>query len=85
MPAKHFQLLKSAQKSARRLPKRVRNRLPHVLVLIQQNPIIGVKLHGELAGYYKYRLGDYRIIYIFETKTSTVEIQTIEHRQGVYK
>ena len=42
-------------------------------------------MHGELEGYYKYRLGDYRIIYIFDAKKSTVEIQTIEHRQGVYK
>ena len=85
MPAQHLNILKTAQKKAQRLPKRIRSHLPHIFLTIKQNPLIGVKLHGELKGYYKYRLGDYRIVYIFDAKTSTVEIQTIEHRQGVYK
>jgi mRNA interferase RelE/StbE len=85
MPAKQFHILKNAQKKSQRLPERVRSRLSHIFFTIKQNPLVGVKLHGELEGYYKYRLGDYRIAYIFDSKTSTVEIQTIEHRQGVYK
>jgi mRNA interferase RelE/StbE len=85
MPAKQFLLLVNAQKRARRLPNHIQKRLPEALIIIQQNPIIGVKLHGELAGYFKYRLGDYRIVYTFNTKTSTVEVVAIEHRQGVYK
>ena len=85
MPAKQFFLLQGAQKSAQRLPKNIQKRLPSALLNIKQNPTIGVKLHGELKGYFKYRLGDYRIIYTFDVKTSTVEVATIEHRQGVYK
>lgn len=85
MPAKQLHILRSAQKNTRRLPKHIRQRLPQIFTFIQQNPIVGVKLHGHLAGYYKYRFGDYRIVYIFFKKESVVEIQTIEHRQGVYK
>ena len=85
MPAKNFYLRKNASKNVHKLPYHIQKRLPEALLTIRQNPVIGVKLHGELAGLYKYRLGDYRIVYTFNTKTSTVEILTIEHRQGVYR
>lgn len=85
MPAKQFLILQNAQKKARRLPNHIQKRLPEALLTIKQNPIAGVKLHGELAGYFKYRLGDYRIVYTFYSKTSKVEVVAIEHRQGVYK
>ena len=85
MPAKQFLLLKSAQKSIRKLPKHIQSHLPNALLTIQKNPLAGIKLHGELDGFYKYRLGDYRIVYTFNAKSSAVEVVTIEHRQGVYK
>jgi len=52
---------------------------------IQENPLIGVKLHGDLENYYKFRVGDYRIVYTFYRKESLVKIVKVEHRQGVYK
>lgn len=85
MPARTFHLRESAQKSVQRLPSYIKNRIPEALLSIKQNPIIGEKLHGDLQGYYKYRLGDYRIVYSFNTKTSTVIVVAIEHRQGVYR
>jgi len=85
MPAKTFLLKKSANKNVQKLPKHIRDRIPEALLAIRQNPIIGLKLHGDLDGSYKYRMGDYRIVYMFNEKTSTVLILTIEHRQGVYK
>lgn len=85
MPAKTFILPRKVQKSAHKLPKHIREHLPHALLTIKQNPLIGIKLHGEFTGYYKYRIGDYRIVYRFSTKTSKVDVVIIEHRQGVYK
>lgn len=85
MPAKKFLFPQSIQKHAQRLPNQIKHRIPSAIELLKLNPIAGVKLHGELAGFYKYRLGDYRIIYTFDVKTSTVEVIAIEHRQGVYK
>ncbi len=85
MPAKQLLLPQSVQKHARKLPKHIQKRLPTAFLLLKENPISGEKLHGELEGYFKYRLGDYRIVYMFDTKSSVVKVVTIEHRQGVYK
>ncbi|MBI3386078.1 type II toxin-antitoxin system RelE/ParE family toxin [Candidatus Gottesmanbacteria bacterium] len=85
MPAKQFILPQSVQKHAKRLPKHIQKRLPHAFLLLKANPIAGEKLQGKLSRLYKYRLGDYRIVYSFDTKTSRVVVVSIEHRQGVYK
>ena len=42
------------------------------------------KLHGSLRGLYKFRVGDYRIIYSLE-EMRTIIIQAIGHRREVYK
>lgn len=85
MPAKYFVLLAKADKEITKLPLLIQNKIDRAFAVLQQNPLTGVKLSGELKGYYKYRLGDYRIVYSFDKKTSTVIIAKIEHRQGVYK
>jgi mRNA interferase RelE/StbE len=85
MPAKHLIVDKNADKRFLRLPISIQQRAIRAYDILKLNPVAGVKLHGELKGFYKYRLGDYRIVYTFDTKTSTVEVVAIEHRQGVYK
>jgi mRNA interferase RelE/StbE len=85
MPAKRFILPQKVQKSIHKLPKHIQTHVPRALLAIQENPLIGIKLYGELAGYYKYRIGDYRVVYRWIAKTSTVDVVKIEHRQGVYK
>ncbi|MBI1869349.1 type II toxin-antitoxin system RelE/ParE family toxin [Candidatus Gottesmanbacteria bacterium] len=85
MPAKNFIVSKRVKKKIIQLPPSVKKRLPLILLEIKQNPIFGAKLHGDLEDFYKIRIGDYRIIYTFDVKSSTVEVLRIEHRQGVYK
>lgn len=85
MPVKQFIISRHADKSFLKLPKRIQIRLITAFSAISQNPVMGVKLHGELGQYSKYRVGDYRIIYRFDSKTKRVLIVKIEHRQGVYK
>lgn len=85
MPAKTLVTQKSAQKSLRKLPLKVHIKIIAKLDSIQQNPVIGEKLHGELSHLYKLRVGDYRIVYSFNVKESIVNVVKIEHRQGVYK
>lgn len=85
MPAKHLLTEKRLQKALLKLPIPIHKRVLEALKIIQHNPMIGVKLHGELENYYKYRIGDYRIVYRFNKEISTVNIVKIEHRQGVYK
>lgn len=85
MPAKIFNFAKKANKQLKKLPFKVHGKVMIALDELQQNPLAGAKLGGELEGNYKYRVGDYRILYKFSPKESKLEILKIEHRQGVYK
>lgn len=85
MPAKSLIVHKSAKKNLLKLPIKIHRKIISSLDQIKYNPTTGMKLHGELGNYFKFRLGDYRIVYKFNSKESLVEVVKIEHRQGVYK
>lgn len=85
MPAKFFRIPKKINKGVSKLPIGIQNKIDRAFDRIKQNPVSGSKLKGELADYYKFRIGDYRVIYRFDKKASLVEVVKVEHRQGVYK
>ena len=85
MPAKSILVERASRKKLLKLPVNIHKRFIDAFDSIQQNPLIGEKLHGELKGYYKLRLGDYRIVYKFDSRESRVVVVKIEHRQGVYR
>jgi mRNA-degrading endonuclease RelE of RelBE toxin-antitoxin system len=39
---------------------------------------------GKLWGYYRYRIGDYRMVYLIDEQTNQVLVDTIAHRGKVY-
>jgi mRNA interferase RelE/StbE len=41
-------------------------------------------LRGDLAGYWRYRTGDYRVIYRIDDRTHLVNVVLIAHRADVY-
>ena len=45
--------------------------------------IIPQPLSGDLAGVYKFRIGDYRVIYMIEDES--ISIQATGHRRDIYK
>lgn len=85
MPVKYFYIFNKAEKEIEKLPIFIQNKIDKAFDRIRQNPLIGIKLHGELSDYIKYRVGDYRIIYRFEADLSQIIVLKVEHRQGVYK
>ena len=85
MPAKYFIVDKKADKQFLKLPKFAQKRVILAYRALRENPISGSKLKGELSEYYKYRIGDWRIVYKFDSKRSIIEVVKIEHRQGVYR
>jgi len=85
MPAKIFVVEKKADKDFLKLPQNIQEKIINAYSTLKINPIAGAKLKGELANYYKFRVGDYRIVYKFNSKESILEVVKIEHRQGVYK
>ncbi len=54
------------------------NRLSH-------DPRIGKMLKGDLSGYWSYRVGLYRILYVIRNTEIVVEILRIQHRKEVYE
>jgi len=42
-------------------------------------------LKGQLKGYYRYRIGDYHIIYEIDNQTIQVIIIKIAHRKNIYE
>lgn len=42
-------------------------------------------LSGDLAGFYKRRIGDYRFIYMIDSYNQSIEICFIGHRKDIYK
>lgn len=42
-------------------------------------------LKGNLSGYYRYRVGDYRVVYFIDEQNKQVLINNIEHRKKIYK
>lgn len=85
MPAKFFNVAKKANKQLSRVSLKIQDKIIQNLKQLKQNPLKGAKLGGELSSNYKFRVGDYRIIYKFDAKESRVDVVKIEHRQGVYK
>lgn len=72
----------------RQLPKLPRNEAQKVarkLLSLESAPFSGKKLQGKLRDRYSLKTWPYRIIYVVESKRKTVQVEAIEHRQGVYK
>jgi mRNA interferase RelE/StbE len=77
-----------AEKLYLKQDKDTKRRLNKCIDELSQEPLSGAhikKLHGDLKGKYRYRLGDIRIVYSVNVKNKTVEIRTIKSRGEAYK
>ena len=55
---------------------------------LRVNPFIGTnikKLKGDFKGYYRYRIGDYRLFYLIEKKKKLVFVVDCRARKTAYK
>lgn len=84
-PPFSLELTAAAARQARKLPRRVRNRIRSELEELATGPRVnGVK---KLVGVDAYRLraGDYRIVFRVETETHSILVLLIAHRREVYE
>lgn len=42
-------------------------------------------LKGNLSGYYRYRVGDYRVLYTIDEQENLVFVNAIAHRSQIYE
>jgi len=67
------------KKSAKGLIERVKNYLP-------EDPLsLGKPLKGIFKGLYRYRFGDYRVIYSIDKKENSIFILRIGKRKNIYQ
>ncbi len=55
---------------------------------LKLNPYFGTnikKLKGDFEGYYRYRVGSYRLFYLIEKTKVIVIIVDLKHRQNAYR
>ncbi len=55
---------------------------------LRSNPFYGSnikKLKSEFEGYYRYRIGNYRLFYLIDNEQVLVVIVDLKHRQNAYK
>jgi mRNA interferase RelE/StbE len=77
-----FRQLEQLDRAAAR---RIRKFL-HERIAPMENPrSIGQALHGQLGDYWKYRVGDYRLIATIEDDRLVILVAHIGHRREVYR
>jgi mRNA interferase RelE/StbE len=80
---KNFEKLK--EKIDKKLYLKIVN---NVYPQLKSNPFYGInikKLKGRLEGYYRYRVGNYRLFYLIESEKVLVIVTNFKHRQGAYE
>ena len=58
------------------------------LDVLQDHPLSGPKikrLKGRLHDYWRYRVGDYRIVYAVDQPARAVYVEYLQHRKDVYR
>lgn len=81
-------LTATAQDDIRQLEQSIRERLTEKLRWMAENALLLVHqpLKGEQwAGAFKYRAGDYRIIYSLDVEKQQLKVLKVGHRRNVYK
>ncbi|MBI2982274.1 MAG: type II toxin-antitoxin system RelE/ParE family toxin [Deltaproteobacteria bacterium] len=73
-------------KDLKNLPKQVKEKALHVVeAVLARIPTMGKPLSGPYKGLWKYRMGDFRIIYSIEQAQLVVFVLRVRHRKDVYQ
>jgi len=81
-----FEFKKKAEKEVAKLPPRIRKRILRKLKFYssQENPLrFAEKLKDYRFGEYRFRIGDYRIL--FDLESHKITILKVGHRKDIYK
>ena len=77
-----------AERALRKLDKVVRLQIERFVERLHEYPAprdIGKALTGTYSGYWRYRVGDYRMICSIHDDVLVIEIVKIDHRSKVYQ
>ncbi len=72
-------------KQFRHLPAEATRRIQARVEELAERPYLGLRLAGELEGFWKDRVGQYRIIYKIDEKNNTIVFYDVDLRKRVYE
>ncbi len=78
----------SALRDLKKLPKNIRKRILDKLdfYMKKDNPFIFAKpIKDKTLGDYRFRIGDYRVIFDYDSKQNIIIILKIGHRKDIYR
>ena len=83
----NIRILEEASRELARLDKPVGRRIVERISWLSEklNDIRPEPLRGDLIGLYKFRIGDYRVIYEIVHDEKTIVIHAIGHRREIYR
>jgi mRNA interferase RelE/StbE len=83
----HIRILKEASRELARLDKPITRRIVERINWLAKNldDIRLEALGGDLIGLYKFRVGDYRVIYEVIHNEETIVIHALGHRREIYR
>jgi mRNA interferase RelE/StbE len=74
----------AAWRDWQKLPKQIRSRLETKLLTDARDPLRhAVKLTSSVIGQYRFRVGDYRIV--FDLSENLITILAVGHRKDIYR
>lgn len=74
-----------AEKQYKHLPKTEQKKIKKKLLTLENSAYAGKKLTGDLTGLRSLRAWPYRILYAVDESEQEVNVNSIQHRQGVYE
>ena len=79
---------KNFQKIKKKIGKKTYDKIVNIVYpQLKTNPYFGTnikKLKGKFEGYYRYRLGNYRLFYLIEDGKVLIVVTDFRHRQNAY-
>lgn len=69
----------------RAIQQRITRYLSERLAQAEDPRVLGKALRGQLAEYWRYRVGDYRLVCEIQDEVLTVLVVRIAHRREVYR
>lgn len=82
-PIWHEESLKDLKRLDRTIAKNIVEKVKNYLV---KDPVkLGTSLKGNLKGFYRYRIGEYRIIYVIDHEEKKIIVLNVNHRKRIYK
>ncbi len=78
---------REAERDLARLDKNLRLRIVEKLewLTLHFDTVVSVKLTGSYRGFYKERIGDWRVIYQIDWSSFEIIVYNIDHRSRIYK